>query len=372
MSMRMVTRLGKNSKNWYNIYMTSKKLIFISFVFLSLVMVGYLLYGSAFFRSDKADAGSFGISPPFVNAGEIWPGESHTQRITLLRGRPGNSELINAKINAPEFESWLKIDPEIIVFPKEQDRITINVTLAVPADAYSGKYRGDIIIGMQPKGPASGVGIALGAHVNVSFEVVDGNERPKEIEIFEAANNELYRRTAGKIMIVVDDFGKPYYVHKEDRKVVGLNNYKALETYIKKSAKGISNNDLWKMPLALAESNGKDTDEDGLDDEYEKAIGTNMYFSDSDDDGLSDRDEIEAGFTPVYNNSVSEVDKDFAFRQSGNFFVAVENGGEIWFVAPRDNKRYLISNEANLLYMIRSTGLGISKSNLDGLLSGVE
>ena len=53
-----------------------------------------------------------------------------------------------------------------------------------------------------------------------------------------------------------------------------------------------------------------DSDEDGLTDEEEKELGTNMYNADSDDDGYSDGEEIKMGFDPLRIQSDDKIDLD--------------------------------------------------------------
>ena len=48
-----------------------------------------------------------------------------------------------------------------------------------------------------------------------------------------------------------------------------------------------------------------DTDNDGLSDEEEKALGTNPYLADSDNDGLSDKEEVN-----IYNTNPTNPDSD--------------------------------------------------------------
>ncbi|HEM2759928.1 TPA: calcium-binding protein [Streptococcus suis] len=42
----------------------------------------------------------------------------------------------------------------------------------------------------------------------------------------------------------------------------------------------------------------RDSDQDGLTDAQELALGTNPFSSDSDSDGLTDLEEVQRGFEP--------------------------------------------------------------------------
>jgi hypothetical protein len=105
-----------------------------------------------------------------------------------------------------------------------------------------------------------------------------------------------------------------------------------------------------------------------LGDSLELALNTNKNSDDSDSDGFKDADEIYNGFDPTRGDGGQVVDSGFAQKQSGYFFIAVENRGELWFVSDKDYKRYLLSSETDLLNIIRKAGVGILKNNFDKLI----
>lgn len=55
--------------------------------------------------------------------------------------------------------------------------------------------------------------------------------------------------------------------------------------------------------LRITEDKSKDSDGDGLDDDYERALLTNPWKADSDGDGISDGEEIKNGGNPLVKNT---------------------------------------------------------------------
>ncbi|MBT6489951.1 MAG: hypothetical protein HOK97_09325, partial [Deltaproteobacteria bacterium] len=53
-----------------------------------------------------------------------------------------------------------------------------------------------------------------------------------------------------------------------------------------------------------------DTDQDGLTDSEEEALGTDPNDADSDDDGISDGDEVDAGWDPLDTDSDDDGELD--------------------------------------------------------------
>ncbi len=64
--------------------------------------------------------------------------------------------------------------------------------------------------------------------------------------------------------------------------------------------------DLDAEPLPMVEDVGEDTDGDGLTDEKEKELGTNISLSDTDGDGLFDREEVEVYTTDPLSHDTDE------------------------------------------------------------------
>jgi len=127
---------------------------------------------------------------------------------------------------------------------------------------------------------------------------------------------------------------------------------------------GISNADLAKIPISLSNLSGIDSDNDGLPDALEVAIGTNPNNPDSDGDSYSDYEEILNGYNPLGTGKIS-YDHNFTRRHGGKIFLQVERNGEAWYINPDDNKRYFLGRPSDSFNIMRNLGLGISNSNLN-------
>ncbi len=68
---------------------------------------------------------------------------------------------------------------------------------------------------------------------------------------------------------------------------------------------------------------GKDTDEDGLTDAEELALGTDMLKSDTDGDGFADGSEVKSGYDPLTKGAKLDVSKAFKHETVGQAVVWV-------------------------------------------------
>jgi hypothetical protein len=110
--------------------------------------------------------------------------------------------------------------------------------------------------------------------------------------------------------------------------------------------------ELAKIPVALANANAEDTDKDGLPDELERVLGTDVLKMDSDNDGFDDKAELEGGFNP---NGAGKVVAEPAVNYKNRILV-VKNGvvNYIWYVAENGKRYYLGSNENEFEYLLKS------------------
>ncbi len=115
--------------------------------------------------------------------------------------------------------------------------------------------------------------------------------------------------------------------------------------------KGVSNNNLAKIPLADSNLAGQDSDNDGLSDLVEQSLGTNLDNSDTDGDSYTDKEEILKGFNPVGEGKLP-LDEQYAAQMKGNIFLQVDGSNEAWYVAG-NGKRYFLGTPANAFKTMR-------------------
>lgn len=64
----------------------------------------------------------------------------------------------------------------------------------------------------------------------------------------------------------------------------------------------------------------------------------------------------------ILNNNV-KVDLKFTEKMKGNLLLQVQDGGKIWYVSPKDGKRYEVT-QANVMSVFRKLSFGITNDNL--------
>ena len=173
---------------------------------------------------------------------------------------------------------------------------------------------------------------------------------------------------AGRILLQVEANGEAWYVNPADSFRYFLGRPTDALTVMRELGIGITNDNLKKIPVALSLKTGTDTDGDGLSDNLEISLGTNLTLVDSDRDGFNDKSEVEAGYNPSGNGGI-QTDTDFSKKQSGKIFLQVESHGEAWYVNPVDSRRYFLGRPDDALALMRSLGLGISNKNLELILA---
>jgi hypothetical protein len=124
-----------------------------------------------------------------------------------------------------------------------------------------------------------------------------------------------------------------------DQTSVKLSGLGATLQNIAKVASAITQADLNRIPFADVAYAGADSDNDGLADELEAALGTNASSTDSDGDTYADLTELIGGFDPAVAGGKFAIDKAFAAVQKGRIFK--QDGGYLWYVGA-DAKRYFL------------------------------
>ncbi|MFC1788024.1 thrombospondin type 3 repeat-containing protein [Patescibacteria group bacterium] len=181
--------------------------------------------------------------------------------------------------------------------------------------------------------------------------------------IFPVQAQSILEQVKGQILLQVEDKGQAWYVQPVTGKRFFM--YQAEQAFevMRNQGVGIMNSDLSKIAIGLDHQINNDTDQDGLSDEFEVAIGTDSNSLDSDQDGFSDYIELEFGYDPLGSGRL-ELDQNFAETQAGRIFLQVESNGEAWWVNPKDHRRYFLGRPDDALALMRSFGLGITDNNL--------
>lgn len=168
---------------------------------------------------------------------------------------------------------------------------------------------------------------------------------------------------AGRILLQVEQNGEAWYVNPENLEMHFLGRPMDAFRIMREQGIGISNKNLDKIPIGLLKNTGLDSDNDGLSDALESAIGTKNYSTDSDGDSHNDWVEVSSAYNAL-GQGVMPIDLVFSAKHRGRIFLQVEQGGEAWYVNPENNKRYFLSRPADAFDVMRQLGLGISNQDL--------
>jgi uncharacterized phage infection (PIP) family protein YhgE len=115
---------------------------------------------------------------------------------------------------------------------------------------------------------------------------------------------------------------------------------------------GISDADLARIPLADSNlGTGEDSDNDGLSDIAEEALGTDPNKTDADEDGYSDKEELLGGFNPTGEGNLP-VDNNYADNLKGEILLQVDNNDQAWYVGG-NGKRYFLGTPSDAYSTMR-------------------
>lgn len=118
---------------------------------------------------------------------------------------------------------------------------------------------------------------------------------------------------------------------------------------------GITSANLRRISVAEANlANGPDTDQDGLSDEIEKALGTKLDEADSDSDGFNDKAEVLGGFDPLAIGARLPIDQKYADQQRGKILINIDSEKDAWYVSPADGRAYFLGHPGDAYKAMRS------------------
>lgn len=166
--------------------------------------------------------------------------------------------------------------------------------------------------------------------------------------------------TRGYILLHVNSLGEAWYVLPTATERFYIRNGDAAYAALRNFGLGITDADLWQIPIGIQQPIGAtDSDQDGLADKLEEALGTNSVSADTDSDGYNDLDELNSGYNPL-NSTKLTTNTELVERLKGYILLQVESRGEAWYVNPADGKRYYMADGDWAYEIMRLKSLGIN------------
>jgi len=180
-----------------------------------------------------------------------------------------------------------------------------------------------------------------------------------------SSHSQTPENTVGRILLQVEANGEAWYVAPDSEERYYLRDGEAAYSALESFGLGITNADLAKIPVGTEDYfEASDSDEDGLSDKTEEALGTDPYNRDSDGDGYSDGTEVADSYNPLGQGQL-ELDTEQTERLQGYILLQVESQGQAWYVNPADAKRYYVQDGNAAYEIMRYLSLGITNAELE-------
>jgi hypothetical protein len=185
-----------------------------------------------------------------------------------------------------------------------------------------------------------------------------------EIKLVKTIDKTLTKRLLGRILMQVETLGRAWYLDPVSLSRYYLADGDSAFSALRKFGLGIKNVDIAKIPVGLeSRFTMTDSDNDGLPDKLEEALGTDPNKADTDGDGYADGVEVKTGNNPL-GLGKSTYSSSLINKLKGRIVLQTESKGEAWYINPVDGKRYYLANGEAAYQIMRYLSLGISNKDI--------
>lgn len=169
----------------------------------------------------------------------------------------------------------------------------------------------------------------------------------------------LYAKYKGRLIMAVENAGEAYYVSPLRPVLYYLGNMDTALRVLQAQGIGVSNANIARVKVGVLDMYGLDSDSDGLSNNFEVAIGTNVRNFNTDGDVYSDYTEIINGYNPLSLGRLP-ISAKYTSTLKGRVLLQTQRSGEAWYVNPTDGKRYYLATKYDANDLIRRLAVGIS------------
>ncbi|OGY89595.1 MAG: hypothetical protein A2927_01690 [Candidatus Komeilibacteria bacterium RIFCSPLOWO2_01_FULL_45_10] len=181
----------------------------------------------------------------------------------------------------------------------------------------------------------------------------------------------LNQQFKGRILLQVESHGEAWYINPNDAKRVYLKDGAAAYGLMRNLGLGITDADLKKIPVGVeARFQDTDTDSDGLSNNLEEGLKTDLEKWDTDGDGASDGNEVLEKNTNPLGVGYLTYDYSLINKLKGKILLQVQSRGQAWYLNPVNGKRYYLKDGNAAYQIMRYLSLGITNANLNKIPVG--